>query len=479
MKQEETRDVNSTHPRTKIHTRDAAVPFAENDHTKNGPLKYKFWDLSRIRPDIPAFPTGSKKTIVVTSRFIRHLEPPATAKFKFEQHDRTWNPQSINDTRLRGAAIRELCRQSGSEAPFGHPYFIGDNCDLKLCVQPQGLNESFRLRPGEESHRFLLQRRIGRKHANLELDTEVHIVLTESIPADEPTDEMINDVGRDQLHIRLTYDLRGIPKMKTMHQQSQMLHFHRTHSFQDLVPGLAEFVTVYLATNEPGYHAHLEKEKSEHCLLLRPVLIHSCPLKQRAFTFDDSGISRIAVVNDLLSATVDTEAAWRGEFDAMNKQTRQPQSTIELRLIDAVDQVVIATPLVVINPGAKEKKSGGVSRFYRIGSRVDPEAEEDRLVSLSSALFWSCKFGDDLTGLTIITASIWSLRGLDIYAPDEGRALGKNTPHLKKKTIEAPTDTERFEQELENGSLRPCTGGRLLYDFTKLERIRISFLDTR
>lgn len=96
---------------------------------------------------------------------------------------------------------------------------------------------------------------------------------------------------------------------------------------------------------------------------------------------------------------------------------------------------------------------------------MDPEAEEDRLVSLSNALFWRCKFGDDLTGLTILTANMWSVRGLDICNPDEGRALGKKTPHLKKKTNEAPKDTQGFEQALENGSLRPHTDGCLLYNF--------------
>jgi hypothetical protein len=94
-KQGESRDVDSTHPRIKVRTRDPAVPFAEDDHTKNGQLKYKFWDLSRIRPDIPTFSASSKKTIVVTSRFIQHLEPSATAKFNFEQHDRTWNPGEV------------------------------------------------------------------------------------------------------------------------------------------------------------------------------------------------------------------------------------------------------------------------------------------------------------------------------------------------------------------------------------------------
>ena len=60
---------------------------------------------------------------------------------------------------------------------------------------------------------------------------------------------------------------------------------------------------------------------------------------------------------------------------------------------------------------------------------------------------------------------MWSLRGLDICNPDEGRALGKNTPHLRNKTNVAPIDTQGFEQALGNVSLRPYTDGRLLYNF--------------
>lgn len=123
------------------------------------------------------------------------------------------------------AAIRELRKQSGSEEPLGDPYFIGENCDLELWVQPQALGGLYRLRPGENVHRFLDQEQIDGDNA--ELHVEVHIVPTESIPADEPIDEMMNDVGNDQLHVRLTYDMRGIPKLKTMHEQSQVLHFHK------------------------------------------------------------------------------------------------------------------------------------------------------------------------------------------------------------------------------------------------------------
>lgn len=195
------------------------------------------------------------------------------------------------------AAIRELRKQSGSEEPLGDPYFIGENCDLELWVQPQALGGLYRLRPGENVHRFLDQEQIDR--GNAELHMEVHIVPTESIPADEPTDERMNDVGEDQLHIRLTYDMRGIPQSKTMHKQSQVLHFHRENSFQDLFLCLAEFVTTYLATKEPEYYTALRKVGSEHCLLLRPVLSCSCPLKQRAFTFDDSGIARLDAIDDL------------------------------------------------------------------------------------------------------------------------------------------------------------------------------------
>ena len=59
-KQEESRDIGSTHPRIKIRTRDPAVPFAEDDPALKLGLKFKFWDLPRFRPDIPTFPAGSK-----------------------------------------------------------------------------------------------------------------------------------------------------------------------------------------------------------------------------------------------------------------------------------------------------------------------------------------------------------------------------------------------------------------------------------
>ena len=198
----------------------------------------------------------------------------------------------------------------------------------------------------------------------------------ESMPTDPQTNMMHKQLAGDHLYIKIVYDLRGVPKISDKwldvdNFPTEVLHFFRQRSLPDIFTQLAEIFSQRLKDQERESYDNLNKKKMERFLLLRPVLIHDCPMKQRAFEFDDSGIPRIAVVNDLLSATVDTEAARRGEFDVMDEQTRQPQSTIELRLIDAVDQVVITDPLVIIRPGAKEKRSGGVARFYRIESQVD------------------------------------------------------------------------------------------------------------
>ena len=292
----------------------------------------------------------------------------------------------------------------------------------------------------------------------------------ESTFTDPQTNVMDKHLAGDQLYIKIVYDLRGVPKISDKwldvdNFPTEVLHFSRQRSLPDIFTRLAEIVSHRLEAQEKESYDNLNQKKMERFLLLRPMLIHECPMKQRAFEFDDSGISRIAVVNDLLSATVDTEAVRRGEFDALDEQTRQPQLTIKLRLIDAVDRVVVTDPLVVIRSGAKEKKSGGGARFYRIGSQANPNAVKDQLVSVSNTLFWRCKFGDDLTGLTIFTASMWSLRGLDICNPDEGQALVNKTPHLEKGTDEAPMDTHDFKRAFQNGTLHSYTDGRLLYDF--------------
>jgi hypothetical protein len=205
-------------------------------------------------------------------------------------------------------------------------------------------------------------------------------VPTESIPAHEPTDETMNDVGDDQLHIRLTYDTRGIPKLKTMHEQSQVLHFQRDNPFEDLFLDLAEFVTTYLATKEPDDHTKLRKKKGERCLLFRPVLSCSCPLKQCASTFDDSGIARLDKIDDLLCDSPDTGGAAETNV--------KPQLIIELQLVETWKRAA-DEPMVVIRSGVETKDAGGVAKFYRIGSilAIAAEDEEISMVPTSETFF--------------------------------------------------------------------------------------------
>jgi len=87
-------------------------------------------------------------------------------------------------------------------------------------------------------------------------------VPIESIPADEPTDEVMHDARDNQLHIKLTYDVRGIAELKTMHERSQVLRSSRNYPFEDLFHYLAKFVTAYLAAKEPKFHTYLgERDK--------------------------------------------------------------------------------------------------------------------------------------------------------------------------------------------------------------------------
>ena len=290
----------------------------------------------------------------------------------------------------------------------------------------------------------------------------------ESLPIDPQTNVMDPRLAEDQLYIKIMYDFRKAPMISEEWQKpddfpTEVLHFYRHRSLPDIFALLAKIVSLRLEDQQKECYDNLNEEDNERFLLVRPMLIHECQMKQRAFEFDDAGIPRIAVVNDLLTATVDNEAARRGEDPS--EQTRQPQLTIELRFIDAVARGTITDPVVKIRSGAKTNNSGEGARFYRIGSQADPKAAEDRLVGLSDALFWRCGSGNDMTGPKIVTASMWSLRGLDICNPDEGRALGKDTPLLLGKTAEAPMDAGVFKSALDNELLHQHIKGRVLYNF--------------
>ena len=289
------------------------------------------------------------------------------------------------------------------------------------------------------------------------------MVQTESSPADEPTDEMMNDVRNDQLHIKLTYDMKGIPKLNTMHGKFQMLHFHRTHPFEALFLDLAEFVTTYLATNEAEYYTSLGEKGNEHCLLLRPVLIHSCPLKRRAFTFDDSGVARLDTIGDLLCNSAGTAG--------IAETNIEPQLSIELRLVETLKRAA-TDPVVVIRSGALKKDIGGLAKFYRIGviPSIAVGKEETSVVSTSDTIFW--RIVNDPAYPTLSRAPTWIVRDLKICNPDEGEHLPatsndiRHIEDIENVDIEVSLkDKGRLTARVEADAITPFTDGRLMYSF--------------
>jgi hypothetical protein len=304
---------------------------------------------------------------------------------------------------------------------------------------------------------------IDRKDARLQM--EVHIVPIESIPADEPTDEIMHDARNDQLHIRLTYDVRGISESKTMHERSQVVHFSREYPFEDLFHYLAKFVTAYLAAKEPKFHTYLGEQDKEQFLLFRPVLRHSCPLKQRAFTFDDSSIARLHSIGDLLRDTGTAGAAETGV---------KPQFDIRLELIELLRRES-TDPMVVIRSGAETRDRGGLSQFFRIGSVSSTAAEytETPTVPTSDMFFWRCVGDMEVTTLakaepTLMKVPKWTIGGLEVSNPDEGEPTSKDTlgpiDHIHRD-LKYTDGIQGLYDRFNDHQIDAFTDGRLLYSF--------------
>ncbi|KAM0708942.1 hypothetical protein Q7P35_002978 [Cladosporium inversicolor] len=157
-------------------------------------------------------------------------------------------------------------------------------------------------------------------------------------------------------------------------------------------------------------------------------LEHDCPIKQRAFNFDDRGISRVAEVNDLLRDMQDPETR------AYERDIR-PQLTINLTLINLVKRAETADPFIIIRPGAVTDNSGGRVCLYRIGTQARP-AGKQQSVKVSGAWFWYCDLRDNPTGVRLVEAHSWSVRDLEICSPGEGRICGDNLVRLEEANVE-------------------------------------------
>lgn len=127
--------------------------------------------------------------------------------------------------------------------------------------------------------------------------------VQESAENDPETLTMDKNLDPRQLYVKVIYDLKGIKGTNTAmwaRKPEEVLHFSRQRTLSELFTLLAVFVERKFRKGKPGRYKELNKAGKEHTILLKPELQHDCPVKQRAFTFDDSGISRVAVINDLL-----------------------------------------------------------------------------------------------------------------------------------------------------------------------------------
>lgn len=208
---------------------------------------------------------------------------------------------------------------------------------------------------------------------------EVHFVPRESIPSDKPTDEMVNDADDSQVHVRLTYDLKALPKYRGNRGESQVLHFSKRRSFQDFFVHLGDFVAAKLAIDEPESYSHLRSPDLRYGVLLRPVLHHPCPVRRRALAFDDSGKARVSTLGDLLG---DVNGA-----DNADTPDGKPQLHIRLELVNLFPRKDPADPMIVIRHGAVALDSGGLPEVHHIGHKPRTSGRNIS-VKTSETYFW-------------------------------------------------------------------------------------------
>lgn len=128
--------------------------------------------------------------------------------------------------------------------------------------------------------------------------------------------------------------------------------------------------------------------------------------------------------------------------------------------------------MVVIRSGVETKDAGGVAKFYRIGSipSIAAEDEEPSMIPTSDTFFW--RVVNDPNYPTLVKASTWSVRNLEICNPDEGKHLPAPSNDLTQ--IDVIRNDHRqvslkyksgLTARVEKGLISPSTDGRLLYSF--------------
>ena len=278
---------------------------------------------------------------------------------------------------------------------------------------------------------------------------------------DSQTNEMDEDLNDDFLYIKVIYDLKGVPEIpqkwrKVGELPTEVLFFPRNLSLPEVYDRLA--VVVERRLNKQAKECYDRLVASGKSILLKPSLEDECPVKQRAFNFDDRGIPRVAEVNDLLREVMDPQTG-------VIEREMQPQLTMKLTLIDLIKRVEATDPFIAIRPGAVTKDIGGIACLYRVGAQARKQSSR-HAVGVSDAWFWYCDRGDNPTGAKLVEAYHWSLRDLEICSPCEGRICADNLARLEEADIEGPTTTAILRQKLKSSrKLQPYVEGNLLYNF--------------
>jgi hypothetical protein len=362
-------------------------------------------------PDVPIFPKGIKEGISIAYRFVQHLEAVNNSRLNFIQNGRYDLVENSGYSQVIKTIMDALRNMQGAQALFTHPHRFERDWDLQLWVHSQDSVNMFKLTPGRLLRRFFNQNLLDQM--NLGLYLEAHTVprgpeQAESIPTDQPTDEVLDVTGNDQLHIRLAYDVQGLDQLNSMHGTSQVLHLRRDRPLQNLFDDVAEFVASKLENDQLDYYTKLRETRTRSCMLMRPVLDHPCPVKRRAIVFDDSGIARVATIGDLVFDVFRT--------DGTTKTDVKPQLSIRLEIVETLMRKAPTDPKVIIRSGAIDKDACGLSQFYRIGSVPKPQSPQQKIAT-AETFFWQSSTAT--MKLKLVKSSTWTVRNFDICNPDE------------------------------------------------------------
>jgi hypothetical protein len=144
---------------------------------------------------VPGFPGGTEKSISVAVRFIQHLAPE-------RKMDSVWDdyqfPANDNFAKIYEMIMEAVKKdEGGAMALLTRHHARGESCNVELWILPQGHNYLYKFKPGEDICEFLAPEYVERGDCRLYM--EIHVVPTDLIPPDRLSDEVMEDVGNDQL----------------------------------------------------------------------------------------------------------------------------------------------------------------------------------------------------------------------------------------------------------------------------------------